>query len=270
MFTSLQNRFITGAILAVLFILLLFLPSYSYSFIWGIFFLLSFAIFAAPLEFIRFSTDTYQQRQKVFGYALSLFSPLLLLFLFGIFLIQNSRTNPEFLFSQTSTSLFSPLESQLIIIAALLFSFLLSSAYCFLVPKSSLEHVSRELGELLLAVLLFVLGGGSLLFLPLLWGGCGAIAWLVLVVASNDTSAYFIGQRFGKMKLSETISPGKTRIGSLGGLVVGTIIGSLFSWLLPDYLRISPVVLMALVIVLIAQLGDLSKSFLKRMHQVKD
>ncbi len=270
MFKSLQKRAVTGIVLALVFVALLVLPAYSYSLIWGIVLLLTFAVFAAPLEFVRFSTDGYTQRAKASGYFLALFVPLVALFLYALYLLNSGRTDPILLSLADSISVFSPVEAALVVLSSLLTGFLLTSLYCFLVPSLSLDLVSRQLGELLLALMLFLLGGGALLFLPLLYGGTAALGWLVLVVASNDTAAYFIGQRFGKTKLSESISPGKTRIGSLGGLLVGTLIGGLFSWLLPDYLRVSPVLLVAFVVVLIAQLGDLSKSFLKRMHQVKD
>lgn len=101
-----------------------------------------------------------------------------------------------------------------------------------------------------------------------------AIVWVA------DTAAYFAGRRFGRHKLAPSISPGKTREGAIGALVVTALAGwavalvpawpatlparLLAVWGLPACL----LVLMALVVLSIV--GDLHESLLKRQAGVKD
>ena len=71
--------------------------------------------------------------------------------------------------------------------------------------------------------------------------------------------------------MAPVISPKKTISGSIGGFLAGALIGFLASPLLPDSISFSlEVIWMSLVIVAVSQLGDLSKSYVKRLHDVKD
>ncbi len=99
------------------------------------------------------------------------------------------------------------------------------------------------------------------------------IAWvffILLVVMIGDSSAYGAGRTWGKRKLIPHISPGKTiegSIGAIGGHIL-TALGS-WLWLLPD--RSFPEILgLALGIGMLAQIGDLCESALKRAFNVKD
>jgi len=98
----------------------------------------------------------------------------------------------------------------------------------------------------------------------------GAWVLLTMVLAwGSDTSAYFVGRKFGKTKLAPRISPKKTLEGSAGGLaasVVGAVIMSFFLPALP------PIDAIALGILAGAagQAGDLLVSVLKRSSGVKD
>ena len=94
---------------------------------------------------------------------------------------------------------------------------------------------------------------------------------IILLIWSNDTLAYLVGSMFGKHKLLERISPGKTWEGSIGGGIL-TIYLSLF---LAKCLNISPIntidwLIIACIITIIGTLGDLIESMLKRSTGVKD
>ena len=89
---------------------------------------------------------------------------------------------------------------------------------------------------------------------------------------ASDTAAYFIGRAFGKHHLAPHISPHKTWEGAVGGILGAVIIGALFS--LPSPIGI-PVniwlaVLLAALVSIFGQFGDLAKSLLKRNAGVKD
>lgn len=97
----------------------------------------------------------------------------------------------------------------------------------------------------------------------LLWTVFGmVVTWL------TDTGAYFGGLRYGKRKLAVKISPKKTIEGSISGLVVSLVGSIIFALIFGQ--SVFKLALMALVLSLSAQLGDLVESALKRERAVKD
>jgi phosphatidate cytidylyltransferase len=98
--------------------------------------------------------------------------------------------------------------------------------------------------------------------------GLLAILFLFAVVWATDVFAYFVGRAVGGPKLAPSISPGKTWSGAVGGAVGGLAGGALFAEL-TGWGNIW-VAATALVLAVIAQLGDLLESFLKRRQGVKD
>lgn len=95
------------------------------------------------------------------------------------------------------------------------------------------------------------------------------IICLLLIIWINDTSAYFIGSRFGKRQLFQRISPGKTWEGSIGGLSVTLLLSLILSFFVSD-LSIFQWLLLASGTVIIGTFGDLVESMLKRTHNFKD
>jgi phosphatidate cytidylyltransferase len=98
--------------------------------------------------------------------------------------------------------------------------------------------------------------------------GLAYVLFTLLVTWFNDTSAYFIGIKFGKHKLSPQISPKKSVEGSLaglaGGILAALIIGLFFHkplWLMA---------VMGIIVVVAGQFGDLVESIIKRNAGVKD
>ena len=102
--------------------------------------------------------------------------------------------------------------------------------------------------------------------------------WLLLCIMSivwvADSSAYFVGRKFGKHKLAPNISPGKTWEG-VGGAVLGvTLFVLILIWAgwFPSSLQTYPgiIFLAILLIVGFAVIGDLFESAIKRQAGVKD
>jgi phosphatidate cytidylyltransferase len=90
----------------------------------------------------------------------------------------------------------------------------------------------------------------------------------------SDTGAYFAGLKFGKHKLSPTISPKKTVEGVIGG-VVGAVLGMLiYSLVLGLFFRMQVNYLAAIVYGILgsvaAVFGDLCFSVIKRQTGIKD
>lgn len=97
----------------------------------------------------------------------------------------------------------------------------------------------------------------------------GAALLLVVFCAiwATDSSAYLVGKRFGKHKLTP-VSPNKTVEGALGGIAGAVIVSVAVGLALR--LPLSLVLPQGIVIGLAGQLGDLMKSVLKRDLATKD
>ena len=98
--------------------------------------------------------------------------------------------------------------------------------------------------------------------------GAGLVACLVTLVAATDIGAYFVGKAIGRTRLCPQISPGKTLEGAVGGLVLATLLG----WYVGRWFGLAPAHCLTLGLVgsLMAQVGDLWESALKRDVGVKD
>ncbi len=90
-----------------------------------------------------------------------------------------------------------------------------------------------------------------------------SLVWLV------DISAYIAGSLVKGPKLAPSISPNKTWSGFIGALISSLVVIFLWSFCLKKDYTISHYVL-ALTMSLVAQMGDLAQSYLKRLFSVKD
>lgn len=109
--------------------------------------------------------------------------------------------------------------------------------------------------------------------LALLWirerddQGLALLIWVFIVTWSTDIGAYFAGRSFGKRKLAPAISPNKTVEGLIGGIAAATLLGG--AWALTHRLG-APLLLLAPILAVLAQCGDLFESGMKRRAGVKD
>ena len=85
---------------------------------------------------------------------------------------------------------------------------------------------------------------------------------------ASDTFAFAAGKMWGKTKLCPTISPGKTIEGFIGGFL-GTIITAIIFSIIFTFPLVHGI-LLGLIIAIMAPLGDLIESILKRICDVKD
>ncbi|QPC92866.1 phosphatidate cytidylyltransferase [Mesorhizobium sp. INR15] len=99
--------------------------------------------------------------------------------------------------------------------------------------------------------------------------GLVAILFLFAVVWATDIFAYFVGRAVGGPKLAPSISPGKTRSGALGGAVGGVIAGLALA-AAAGIGNLGVLGLVALLLSIVAQAGDLFESWVKRRHGKKD
>ena len=95
-----------------------------------------------------------------------------------------------------------------------------------------------------------------------------SLIWLLLLISATDIGAFFAGRAIGGPKLAPKISPNKTWAGLLGGILFAEIVNLIFCHFL---VSISAVfMILSVFISIIAQLGDLGESALKRHFAHKD
>ena len=99
--------------------------------------------------------------------------------------------------------------------------------------------------------------------------GLIAMLFVFAVVWATDILAYFVGRAIGGPRLAPAISPGKTWSGAIGGAVAAVLAGcGVYLLFFPAPSLWVPVV--AFVLSVFSQVGDLFESFIKRRFGVKD
>ena len=132
-------------------------------------------------------------------------------------------------------------------------------------PRTSLSEASFNL----LAVLYSVVLLSHLYLLRQLPNG---IEWTFLTISlvwATDMGAYLIGSQFGSHLLAPQVSPKKTVEGALGGLLFSIAVALVF-WRIVGGAPWITYIILAVIIGISAQIGDLFESVLKRSAGVKD
>lgn len=99
--------------------------------------------------------------------------------------------------------------------------------------------------------------------------GAGIVVDVLIGTFLGDTGAYLGGRMFGNRKLWPRVSPNKTIEGLLIGIVVA-VAATWFAGLYQDWLSGTDALLLGLAVAVVAPLGDLFESFLKRDAGTKD
>jgi phosphatidate cytidylyltransferase len=101
-------------------------------------------------------------------------------------------------------------------------------------------------------------------------GGIYTLLLVILLAVVSDSGAYFVGRFMGRTKLAPSISPNKTVEGAVGGWIATIVAGWLLFKMTGGTWDIGRILLFAAIISILAQLGDLAGSALKRAAGVKD
>jgi phosphatidate cytidylyltransferase len=147
--------------------------------------------------------------------------------------------------------------------------------------RSPLERVLLDTAASVFGLLYI---GYALATIPLIWAaerGPSLLLLLFCVVWSGDTAALYVGRSLGKRKLAPKLSPGKTWEGSIasvgGSMIVTLLLIGLGEWMVRHNLTGLSYdgswlhwLVLAVVLNIAAQLGDLVESALKRGAKVKD
>jgi len=96
------------------------------------------------------------------------------------------------------------------------------------------------------------------------------IFFLLTVIFLGDTGAFYCGRLLGKHKLYVSVSPGKTWEGAVGGLASSVLGGIFFSQAFGLHASVGRIAVVAGVLSIVGQVGDLAESMIKRNYGVKD
>jgi phosphatidate cytidylyltransferase len=98
--------------------------------------------------------------------------------------------------------------------------------------------------------------------------GFQAIFFLFAIVWMTDIMGYVVGRALGGPRLWPAISPNKTWSGAIGGIAGAVVVG--FAVALYQALSLVPIAILALMLSIVAQSGDLFESAVKRRFGAKD
>ncbi|MBA3683154.1 MAG: phosphatidate cytidylyltransferase [Bacteroidetes bacterium] len=156
----------------------------------------------------------------------------------------------------------------------LLGPFIILATALFSTKENSIKNALYTIGGIIYAVLPFALlnqvvyhieGRTSDIpsFNPMV------ILGIIFLIWTNDTFAYLGGSLVGKNKMIERVSPGKTWEGTIIGVLITFGLSFLFNNLIFDFKNYTWMVL-GIIVPVLATVGDLVESKLKREAAIKD
>ncbi len=165
----------------------------------------------------------------------------------------------------------NPPESAMVVVAGLMAVVTIGLISCLIVGDDPAGAVT-SLGHVLIGALY----AGA--FIPhFIWlrvnpadSGPKWVLFVLAVAMGGDSGGYFVGRSFGKHPLIPSVSPKKTLEGSAGAVGGNVLAGGIVKVLLLPMLTWGEVLLLSLVTGLLAQLGDLCESLLKRAFGAQD
>lgn len=131
------------------------------------------------------------------------------------------------------------------------------------------ESVAARSGWLAFGVLYIGLAALALAFFRLKEETGLEALMLICVVIVTDVGAYFAGRSIGGPKLAPRISPNKTWAGLVGGMIAATVLWTSYN-MLTDGQSMRIAVVGGALMAVVAQMGDLLESWMKRRAGVKD
>jgi phosphatidate cytidylyltransferase len=150
--------------------------------------------------------------------------------------------------------------------------FLATLAFAFVLKgvSDTRQSLTVAIGTTLLGAAWIGLGLAHLVLLRAIPDhGRLAVFTVLLAVFAADAAAYFTGIVVGRHKLAPVLSPGKTWEGLVGGTIVAVLL-PFFALYHQHFLTVGEAIALGLVIAVVAPLGDLFESAVKRDMNVKD
>lgn len=258
---ELNKRLVTAGLLILVFSGLLLFAKMSCSGHWALIVVVILVNIGCAYEFSRICTKVSHSYIKPFVYFLLPVLPSI----YTISIIYNKNLcEADYLYLSAYASSIRQFS---------VFAFFAALLYAICWGRDSLDKVSAIISELFVGIFLIACGSAGLLAISLHPYSHSILLWMIILVAINDSAAYFVGSNFQSARIAPLISPKKSIFGTLGGFAFGLLVGISFKFLLAgagyDY-SLGRVVLISLSCIAAAQLGDLAKSLIKRLYGTKD
>jgi len=162
----------------------------------------------------------------------------------------------------------------------LFFLFLSASVIWWLMQLAQLSSYNGETGvdstrsleNLWSGAMLLVPTWASLVFIHQdASNGPQLVLFLMVLIWTADSGAYFSGRKFGKNKLAPLVSPGKTKEGAYGAFAASCIVAIIGGiWLELGFFQFIFFIILSMIVVVFSIGGDLLESVYKRKAEVKD
>jgi phosphatidate cytidylyltransferase len=166
--------------------------------------------------------------------------------------------------------------SHLAVVMVLTFTFI-AGAITLVGSNDDQSNAITSLGTLMLGVVYVGLLGsfaGLILRMSTLGAypniGTDTLFIAVFAIAANDVGAYFVGSAIGRTPLRASVSPHKTIEGLIGGTIATFTVVVVVGMMSDTWQSVGDWLLLALAVSIVAPLGDLFESVLKRSLGVKD
>lgn len=231
-----KDRFLVAIILmGGLFLAIQYLPDI------GFFFVLQFFIIMSLFEFYKLFQETINPPYQRLGLLISLL------------------ISASFLFDAVTLEM-------------VLFTSLFLTAACPLIFLKKSETLTPFANASALTLLgpLYISLTINHAYLLRLENGAVYVYFLVIIIICGDTAAYFVGKIWGKHPLAPKASPHKTWEGTFGGFVFAALGGVFIQQVLILDILLWKAVVVAVLVHVVAQIGDLLESLFKRSAGRKD
>jgi CDP-diglyceride synthetase len=157
----------------------------------------------------------------------------------------------------------------------LVFVMLVAASFVWYLAR--VEPAAEPVAGLVSTVFVFAWVGGfgsfaALLLNPTLFPHRHGVAFLlaaVITTGAADIASLLVGSAFGRHPLAPSVSPNKTWEGFLGGAVASVLVAVIVVHFIHPW-TISKALVLGIVVAVVAPIGDLSQSMIKRHLGVKD
>lgn len=238
-----RTRLISGAVLLAITIACVWFGGYP------LLFFVMFASFLGVIELLR----AYKLHKGAIGTTVYIFAVIYEACLLWY------MEKPMFVYRNVTMALF------IVLLLALM------AEYVVLYPKYRIEQIALSfLAFAYVPVLL------SMIYLVRSMHDGFFAVWLIFIAAwGSDTCAYCVGKLIGRHKMPSELSPNKTIEGCAGGVIGAALIGLIYGCFVKNSVSAfaNPAVIFALMGAagsVIAQIGDLAASAVKRNFELKD
>lgn len=149
-------------------------------------------------------------------------------------------------------------------------------AFILILSLMIFKHKTKNIVDVLITIFGILYVPLFFVFLTLIRNldyGVYLVVLVFVIASSSDTFAYFVGKKFGKIKLIPQISPKKTVEGAIGGVLGSILVTVLYGYIILDtyfVIEIYHYIIIALIGSVFSQFGDLVASSIKRFVDVKD